>query len=150
MKKPQGRHAPPPTPEQIVTFPVRTAPPTIESPVWERTTSDHTLGPGRIAIGVIRHHGTRLYHAVLSLYGNDLTTVGVYATEEQAQSLAEAFGELFMEWRSRPEVESVALQAALNAEAAATSVTPPQTWLLPDTQVTAFLAEVARRVQREN
>lgn len=150
MKKSQGRRAPPPTPEQILTFPVHLAPPTIASPTWERATPDHTLGPHQIAVGVVRHHGTRLYHAVISLYGNDLTTVGVYATEELAQTLSEAFGDLFIGWRSRPELESAAMQATLNAEATATSITPPHTWLLPDTQVTAFLAEVARRVQREN
>jgi hypothetical protein len=99
---------------------------------------------------VIQSHATRYYHAVLSLYGTDLTTLGVFAAMPPAEQAIRDFGELFIDWHDRPESESQARQAALLAITAAASVTPPNTWLLPDAQVSAFLAEIARHVQRAN
>lgn len=150
MSQPRWRRNTPPTPGQIQTFPVPVSPMAEASPAWERATEEHTLGPDRIAVGVVRHHVTRLFHTVISLYGNDLTTVGVFTALPRALVLANAFGELFQGWRGRSEAESLAMQATLNSEAEAASATSPRHWLLPDRQVAAFLAELASHVQREN
>lgn len=144
------RSNPPPTPEQILGLPVRVSPSAWRSQPRAHVAAEHTLSPNHIAVGVIRSYITGHYHAVLSLYGTDLTTLGVFAAMPPAEETTRAFGELFIGWYERPEGESRARQVTLLAAAAAASVSPPNAWLLPEAQVRAFLAEVARRVQRAN
>jgi hypothetical protein len=144
------RRIPPPTPEQILSSPVSSYQPTWHTQPWSRAMAHNTLGPSHIAIGVVQSHLTHHFHAVLSLYGTDLTTLGVFTTLPPAQQTAEDFGKLFVGWNDRPEAESQARHAVLLAAAEAASISPPNTWLLPDAQVSAFLAEVARYVQRAN
>lgn len=150
MAKPPGRRKTPPTPAQIRLRPIVTSNPSdpLDAP-WETATADHPLPPERIAVGVVQHRLTGHYHAVLSLYGNDLTTVGVFPDSHGAVTLGTQFAQLFIGWGMRGPETSAAMQDAMHQEAERQAVVPPAAWRLPDDQVQDFLASLAESLQRQ-
>jgi hypothetical protein len=151
-KRPRGRRVPPPTPEQLADWEVGTVSPDEAGyeQAWTDIEAHRTLEPSQIAVAVVQHRGTGHFHAVLSLFGTDCNTLGVYAQQAPAATLAADFGELFADWCERSVTESQALQEALMARGVRESVIPPPEWALPDDQVQELLVEIARAQQRRN
>lgn len=145
----RGRRVPPPSPGQIRSWKVITASADDAAP-WVAKTEQHQLGPGRIATGVVRHQTTGYYHVVISLYGNDLTVVGVFVDYVGALAMTVPFGDLYAQWNQRGQAVSESVQAALHAESERLSPVSIAHWHLPDDQVRDFLAQLADAIRRAN
>ncbi|NNJ10603.1 hypothetical protein EKD04_009705 [Chloroflexales bacterium ZM16-3] len=145
----RGRRVPPPSPEQIRRWKVVTAS-ADDAALWATKTEHHQLGPGRIATGVVRHQRTGNYHAVISLYGNDLTVVGVFVDYAGALVMTVHISDLYVQWNERGQEASEAIQTRLHADAERLSPVPLMHWFLPDDQVRDFLAQLAESLRRAN
>jgi hypothetical protein len=145
----QGRR-PPPTPEQIRSWKIISSSPDDPDPAFVHAADDHQLGPGIIALGVVRHPSTHYYHVVMSLYGNDATCVACTRTRDEAATFGAQFGNLYTGWDMRGSAASEALQEALHAEAERCAPLPPAAWPLPDDEVRAFLAALSESFRRAN
>lgn len=142
----KGRHTPPLTPAQIRQREVATSLPT--NAAWDAAEAEGTLSAHTIAVGTCQNTTTGYWHAWISLYGTDVTSVGVYATEVDAQPLVQALQALFATWAY--DEASVAALNDLIDWGVRDTIVPREAQVLPDNQVRKILAAIAERQQRRN
>ena len=142
----KGRRVPPLTPAQIRQDDVATVLPTDAD--WDRAEERGTLGKHTIAVGICQSEATSYWHAWVSLYGTDVTSVGVYGTEPEAQALVQAISAVLREWKH--DDASVEALNELIAWGARDTVVPQEALTLPNKQVRDILAQVAEQQERRN
>ena len=147
MSKHRGRKVPPLSPAQIRRAEVITAQPDDER-AWEEIEKRPQLDRHVIAAGSAQNTHTGLYHAWISLYGNDLTSWYVGDDLATANAIVAAIKELFREWRG--DAEDIESMDALIDVAREKTLAGHHDDLLPDEQVREILAHIADLNQRKN
>ena len=147
MSKHRGRKAPPLSPAQIRRAEVVTAHPDDES-AWEEIERSPQLDRHVVAAGTIQNSKSGLYHAWISLYGNDVTSWYVGPDLATANAIVAAVKELFTGWRDT--LDDIESMNALIDVAKEKTQPGHADDLLPDSQVREILAEVTRLTERKN
>lgn len=118
-------------------------------------TTMHTVDPwqdaaaeaiftAHIAVLVVRHPWRPQWHVCVSLYGNDLSTIGIYLDRALAVATTLALTVLLQQWHRLPD-PSYALKSFLD-DASANSSIPPTHDPLPESSVRAALAALRNGV----
>lgn len=115
---------------------------------WEDARERRTLGSHTIAVGVCPNSATGHWHTWISLYGADLTTAGVYATEDAAKAQMERIRFVLKDWRGSG--TSIALLNDILANGVFESLVGPAAMVLPDADVKRVLEEVSKAAERRN
>ena len=115
---------------------------------WQDAETRRILDRHVVAVGTVQNAETGHYHAWISLYGTDLSTIGVYEHEEQAKAMAEANEALMKRWQGTP--ADLRELNYLMVRGVAESCVPPPAMVLPDSQVREILALIAAQQERKN
>lgn len=135
----RGRHVQPPQ-EIITSLP--------SAANWDQAQQLRTLDAHVIAVGVAQNSVTGHYHTWVSLYGSDLTTAGVYATEEEAKAQMARIRYALKDWRGTP--DQADLLNGLLANGVFESLVGPAAMVLPDADVKRVLAAISEATERKN